>query len=98
MALNMRTLKHHPIYTDWSRVTGTTVPGRAYSISELLMRTVRNQPLPIMNTYQEHDDGRNSDEDIDKDMLAASQHPFFGRDSDEIEAFEYLANIQHKKK
>lgn len=94
----MRTLKFTPNYEDWSQVTGTTVPGRAYSISELLMRTVRNQPLPIMNTYQEHDDGRNSDEDIDKDIDAAANHPFVERDSDEIEAFNYLASTQPQKK
>lgn len=86
----MRTLKHKPNYVDWSSVPGNTVPGRCYSISELLMRTVRNQPLPVMNIYQEKDDGRNSDKDIDEDIVKASAHPRFDSDFDEADASMYL--------
>jgi len=88
-----RTLIYKPVYTDWKTVTGTTVPGRCYSIAELLLRTVRNQPLPVMNIYQEKDDGKNSPKDIDAAIEAAENHPFFERDADEIEASSYIDSV-----
>lgn len=86
----MNTRKFQPSYTDFAGTVSNTVPGRCYSVAELLARTIRNQPLPLMNTYTEKDDGRNSDKEIDEDMVKAEKHPFFERDSDEIEAFDHL--------
>lgn len=98
MVLSMaRTLTYKPVYVDWKTVTGTTVPGRCYSVAELLLRTVRNQPLPVMNIYQEKDDGKNSPQDIDAAIEAAENHPFFDRDADEIEASNFIDSVNAKE-
>lgn len=42
---------HTPSYVDYTDEVIVTVPGRYYSIAELLRRVVRNQPIPVLTNY-----------------------------------------------
>lgn len=55
---------HVPHHVDYSSVEVIAVPGRYYSVAELLRRVVRNQPIPLMTQYP--DTGKEYKKDGDK--------------------------------
>lgn len=104
----MYTKKHKPNYVDFSGIVSNTIPGRCYSIAELLSRVVRGERLPgIDQSYNEvdrspvvdwSDPKQRKDEfaKIDKEFDSSAQNPLFERDSDIIEAKSYVEEIDAK--
>lgn len=45
--------QHVPKHDDYTSVMVMTVPGRSYSIAELLQRVYRGQPLPMLRQYDD---------------------------------------------
>lgn len=91
---------HVPYHFDYSDVHVQTVPGRYYSVAELLRRVVRNQPIPLMTSYP--DTGKEypkegeqygSDKDVLKDIDNAETNPLFDPfpDRDEIGRYSKYA-------
>lgn len=72
-------------YQSYDGVVSNTVPGRCYSIGELLQRVLRGQPLPQVGAYEE--DRRSlTDDEIELQMDEDIKHPLIDKDSDIIEA------------
>lgn len=65
----MRHLRYTPHYMDYSRVPVSTIPGRSYSIAELLSRTVRGERLP--GIYDAFEDSRHPAKDDDATVNAS---------------------------
>lgn len=93
-------------FQNYKNVVSNTVPGRCYSIGELLQRVLRGQPLPMVGKYEEDKDPiPESDEAIELDtevqmrsINKAEKAPDVDRDFDIIEASETKENIdQHIK-
>lgn len=72
-------------YYDYSQVELITVPGRYYSLAELLTRVVRNQPIPMLNSYSdsgheygklENGNGYGETDQVIEDMDQDFRHPF----------------------
>lgn len=72
-------------YQSYEGVVSNTVPGRCYSIGELLQRVLRGQPLPQVGAYEE-DRRSYTDSEIETQMDADINNPLFEQDSDIIEA------------
>ena len=79
----MKTITHK--YVDFSGIVSNTIPGRCYSIGELLQRVMRGQPLPQVGAYEE-DRGPDDDENVEKRMQIDMLNPSFEPDMDIIEA------------
>lgn len=86
----MKTITHK--YMSFRDVVGNAVPGRCYSIAELLQRVLRGQPLPQVGTYEE-EKKIPSDAQINAQIDAEMSYPMSDKDADEIEAFEAKAKI-----
>lgn len=72
-------------YQSYEGVVSNTVPGRCYSIGELLQRVLRGQPLPQVGAYEE-DRRSYTDSEIETQMDKDINNPLFEQDSDIIEA------------
>lgn len=72
-------------YQSYEGVVSNTVPGRCYSIGELLQRVLRGQPLPQVGAYEE-DRKSYTDSEIELQMDEDIKHPLIDNDSDIIEA------------
>lgn len=72
-------------YQSYESVVSNTVPGRCYSIGELLQRVLRGQPLPQVGAYEE-DRRSYTDSEIETQMDKDIKNPLFEKDSDIIEA------------
>lgn len=72
-------------YQSYQGVISNTVPGRCYSIGELLQRVLRGQPLPQVGAYEE-DRRSYTDSEIEKAMDEDIKNPLFEADADIIEA------------
>lgn len=66
----MRKLVYRPTYQDWSAVPIQTIPGRCYSIAELLSRTVRGERLPSIGGSV-FEDPRHPEKDDDETVNQA---------------------------
>lgn len=103
----MYTLKRTPKYEDFSQVVSNTVPGRCYSIAELLRRVARGERLPGLDSSNQFDNSPIVDWEnpvvakqefakIEKDFDSTAQNPLFDRDSDIIEAKTFVDEIDAK--
>lgn len=92
---------------DWKNVEGTCVPGRSYSIQELLARTVRGERLPGLDSANFYDNSpvvdwrdknsrKKAMKEIEGEMTKSESHPFFENDSDMVEAGAYVHEIDDK--
>lgn len=79
-------------YQSYHGVVSNTVPGRCYSIGELLQRVLRGQPLPQVGAYEE-DRRSYTDSEIEQVMDEDIKNPLFEPDSDIIEAAEAAETI-----
>lgn len=86
----MKTVVHK--YNSFRGVVGNAVPGRCYSIAELLQRVLRGQPLPQVGTYEE-EKKTPSDSQIVAQIQAEMDYPMSDKDADEIEAYEAKSKI-----
>lgn len=86
----MKTITHK--YMSFRDVVSNAIPGRCYSIAELLQRVLRGQPLPQVGTYEE-EKKIPSDKQIDAQIDAEMSFPMNDKDADEIEAFEAKAKV-----
>lgn len=79
-------------YASYKDVISNTVPGRCYSIAELLQRVLRGQPLPQVGVYDEEKEIP-SDSQINAQIDAVASHPMSDKDADEIEAYIAKSDI-----
>lgn len=84
-------------YSHYRGTVSNTVPGRCYSIQELLNRVLRGQPLPMVPPQMEST-REVSDEEIDHALDNMESHPFYDRDADIIEAKNALESINEKER
>lgn len=96
----MRTLKHKPIYLDWSEVPVETIPGRCYSIGELLARTVRGERLPGFAQERVFEDPRHPEKNDDETIYAAldelERNPLSDRSMDIADAWAVKTDIESR--
>lgn len=99
--VSMYTKKHKPNYVNFSGMVSNTIPGRCYSIRELLARVVRGERLPGLDSANEVDnspvvDWDNPDvaqkeyESIEKEFSRNEANPAFYGDFDEADASQYI--------
>lgn len=84
-------------FSVYTNTVSNTVPGRCYSIQELLSRVMRGQPLPMIPPQYEETHPLSEDE-IEQSMELFENHPMFDRDADIIEASNYVQMINSKEK
>lgn len=96
----MRTLKHCPVYQDWSGVPIETIPGRCYSIAELLARTVRGERLPGFSQERVFEDPRHPEKNDDETINAAidefERNPLSDRSLDIADAWAIKYDIESR--